>query len=266
MLHSLQAKTIQSALDKSGQKHAAKTLRDRIVACESCDILVTKDIKRMEVKKLNQLLLACEDGWAHFPLALQSKIVEHHLVMTAVPNFYKGMCSKLETDHVEAAEVFHKTLEITPCENDSDVEIFDHSCPTMKMVFHSFVKKLEKTMDSLGIFEDAKESKDTFDISEAQKKPPLKHSDCPQLVTLRQQAEVGRFIIGYAYRLCYVFCSQRPHINSWILDSLLTVVCATILQIQFHAMFIWKLYAHTNNIHAYLIGLVHFISLLYRTL
>ena len=196
MLHSLQAKTIQVALDKSGQKHAAKTLLDRIQACESCVILITKDIKRMEMAKLKQLLLACEDGWIHFPLSVQTKIVEHYLVMTALPNFYRSMCSsssgKLETDHVTAGEVFHKVLEITPFENDIDFQTFDHSCPTMNMIFHSFVKLLEKTMDSLGRFEDSKESKDTFDISEAQKAPVLKDSDYPELVTLREKAEVGQ--------------------------------------------------------------------------
>ena len=191
----LQAKTIAESLESSGQKHAAKTLRDRMAACSACDMLVTKDTRRMEPQKMQQTLLNCEEAWVIFPVHVKTKVFENNLVTVRLPQWLKGAVSKKQAEQVESAAEFANALAISPHEQGKDMglERFDVKSPTMDMVFHSFVEETQETMQALGLFDDPEKrmpDSDCLGIDEVERAHKEGNQDHhPQMMELQKKAE-----------------------------------------------------------------------------
>eukprot|EP00434_Breviolum_minutum_P036968 symbB.v1.2.032765.t2/scaffold3849.1/size49308/2 len=195
------AKTIADSLEKSGQKHAAQTLRDRMAACSACDLLVTKDTRRMEPQKMQQLLLSCEEAWPIFTVTVKNKLFENHLVTVQLPDWLKYGTSKNVQEQTKIGSDLGHSISISPFDKKAVMgfERFDYKSPTMHMVFHAHIVDIQTTMEDLGLLgtKDASDQTLSMDIEEAkQNQKTSKQSDYPEMEILWKRSEAGGWASG----------------------------------------------------------------------
>ena len=77
------------------ENNAADTLEERIVECESCDILASKDLRQMSMDKMQKLLVLTKDQHNIFQLHVKAKIAEHYLCVSTMVDLTKALETRL---------------------------------------------------------------------------------------------------------------------------------------------------------------------------
>lgn len=197
-LLSLKAKGILDVLEKSNQRNAADTLRDRIVLVEACDVLVVKDLKTMKHPAFQKILALTNAYQGFFQTTVKLKIVEHHVHQVILEGInqavVKGKPDQRRAGLMEVAEAL--VLTTLDLSIGTDFHTFDAMKPTWDGVFHELLGKLFTKLRSLGHLPVDDQGETSFDLSiEAASKKTPEATDIAELKELNTVAKAMHFEI-----------------------------------------------------------------------
>ena len=164
----VEAKLILESLTKNNQKNAASMLRERVLACEAADMLMTKDIRNMKLPAVQKLLEVTKDYFEWFPPTLKIKLA-HFQVISGVFDAMKGSLESKEPGTVHqmqhnALKAYGESLTLTPCEASATPDGYDAFQPTFNAVFHHLIHAAYVQMTELKIIDAGSVAADDFDL------------------------------------------------------------------------------------------------------
>ena len=124
-------------------------LRDRITACESADLLATKDLQDMSLESVHSLLALTKDLWAEFPVYLVSKLAQHNATKALLPQLKNVMDKNIvDVDAITTVALkLASSLQLSQTNEDLEIDMYNVD---YNAAFHVFLKGLEERMDELG--------------------------------------------------------------------------------------------------------------------
>lgn len=143
------ARQILESLESKQQKNAAGILRERISACESADLLATRDLQDMSVQAVHSLLTFTKELWPEFPVYLVSKLAQHHVTQVLLPQLKNVMEKNIvDVDAITTAALkVASSLQLSQTNEDLEIDMYtvDYNA-----AFHVFLKGLEDKLPELG--------------------------------------------------------------------------------------------------------------------
>lgn len=171
------------ALTKNNQTNAATILRQRIVQCESADILATKEFAKMDASELQKMLLATKNSWPSFNLHIKGKLYK-----------FSGHKSLSAAAPLKVFPVITKLVHIVPPElgHERSVKQFNMLEPELSAWFRDFLTELEEVMGQCGLLTDGASTSIVIGFSDALSKEEDGAKACaanPELKKLKERAE-----------------------------------------------------------------------------
>lgn len=146
-------------LEEKGEKNTAVMLRERIVACESCEILATKELKTMKTKDIKKLLglEQIRKIFQHFPPAVNLKLVHQWFMNEILAPAMESINSGDQLQMQSGFKMLVDVLALKPLKDDMmDMEnskIFNPKAPSFNGLFQDFIieinEKLRKIQEGM---------------------------------------------------------------------------------------------------------------------
>ena len=85
-----QANEIKKQLIANGYRNTSETLGERIDACQSCDVLASKDIRQMKPDDVRKLVTLSKSAWDKYTLPVKSKLTQHRILHLHLVNLARS--------------------------------------------------------------------------------------------------------------------------------------------------------------------------------
>ena len=162
------ARQIKDQLEKGGFRNATDMLSERLAACESCDLLASKDIKHTRFEDVKKLLTLSKDAWHLYPPFIKAKLAQNYVMQVRLLDLAEAFglaqaaqdqpeqeqpkgtkkTKKAPKDSVEAMTSL--ALSIRLANQEGQDEKFDVWCPTFSRVVVESVGRVEDKLVDKG--------------------------------------------------------------------------------------------------------------------
>ena len=169
-------------LEKKGEKNAAQMLRERVVACETCELLATKELKTMNTSSIKKLLAQVEEVFQYFPPSINLKLAQQWFLNEILPPALESINSGDQLKMQSGFKMLVDGLALKPPQDDATdpeeegFKIFNPKAPSFNGLFQSFVfaindelQKIEEVMTAADFSIDNAKPMDEAPLTEALK-------------------------------------------------------------------------------------------------
>lgn len=171
------AKIILESLLKNGQSNAANILRERILQCESADILATKELGKVADDQLKSMLAVTKSCWKLFALHIKTKLFHR-----------KGTKLLNESNSATVIQEMSRLLQFKVYTFADDAAPFDMEEPTLTVWLQDFIIEAHDSAKAAGLLSDDAEC--LVGMAAAMKKDNTSEEEKhPKLQSLMSRAE-----------------------------------------------------------------------------